>query len=126
MSNKIKPNCEKCYYSGVYYSQKHLASCDNPSITEPVVIKHDDLLNRERRCVRRSAWNEECECNQFVPLLSEQDNDFELEQEVIFNTEFDCPFCGEKIDVCDVSVANVQLITCDNCNKLIAVDGGDY
>lgn len=69
---------------------------------------------------------EECECNQFVPLLSERDNDFELEQEVIFNTEFDCPFCGEKIDVCDVSVANVQLIPCDNCNKLIAVDGGDY
>ena len=56
----------------------------------------------------------------------ECDNGFELEEEVIFNTEFDCPFCGEKIDVCDVSVANVQLITCDNCNKLIAVDGGDY
>lgn len=123
---KIKPNCEKCYYSGAFYNSEQLARCDCERGTEPTVYFYDKIFREIQQCVKRSRWDEECDCEQFVPILREDDGDFELEEEIIYNTDFDCPFCGERIYCDDISKCDTKLIRCDNCDKMIAVDGGDY
>ena len=123
---KIKPNCKKCYFSVAYYANDCLAACDSARITEPTVTRYDNFLKKECQCVKRAKWDEECKCEQFIPSLSEADGDYELEEEIRFNTSFDCPFCGEEIDVYDVQICDTKLVRCDECGKLMAVDGGDY
>ena len=119
----IKPNCQKCYYGGGYKPNECLASCSAPYPKEPTVIKFDELFKRERQFVRRRKWDEECDCGNFIPSLSEIDGDFELEAVYTFNTSFNCPFCDEIIDVYDIGIEETQLITCDECARQIAVQG---
>ena len=120
---KIKPNCQKCYYGGGFKPNRYLASCDAPFPKEPTVIEYDELYKRERKFVRRRNWDDECDCKNFMPLLSEYDGDIELEASVTFNTSFDCPFCGEVIDVYDIGIEETVFVTCDECGREIAVKG---
>lgn len=122
----IKPNCQKCYYGGGYKPNEYLASCDAPYPKEPSVIKFDELFKRERVFVRRRKWDEECECGNFIPKLSEYDGDIELEAVCSFDTSFDCPFCGESIDVYGIGFEETRLVTCDECGHLIAVQGKSF
>lgn len=119
----IKPNCQKCYYGGSFKPNESLASCIAPYPKEPTITKYDELFKRERRFVKRRNWDDECECGNFIPYLSEADGDFELEAVCTFNTSFDCPFCGETIDVYGLEVEETELVTCDECGKQIAVHG---
>lgn len=116
-------NCEKCYYTGSFIPQRGLASCNNARITEPTIVEFDRLLNKECRYVKRAKWDEECGCEQFVPLLSESDGDFELEEVCSFDASFGCPFCGDDIDVYDIGIDETKLISCHNCGRKIAVVG---
>lgn len=120
---RIKPNCQKCYYGGSYKPNEYLASCNAPYPKEPTVIKFDELFKRERMFVKRRKWDEECECGNFIPKLSETDGDFELEAVCTFDTSFDCPFCGEIIDVYGLGVEETEIVTCSECGKQIAVHG---
>jgi hypothetical protein len=119
----IKPNCQKCYYGGGYKPNEHLACCNAPYPKEPTVIKFDELYKRERQFVKRKKWDDECDCGNFIPSLSEADGDFELEAVCTFNASFDCPFCGERIDVFDLGIEETELVKCDWCGKQIAVHG---
>ena len=78
----IKPNCKKCYYGGLWKPSESLASCSAPIPKEPTVTKFDEWLNRERRFVKRRNWDDECECRNFIPSLSEIDGDYELEKQL--------------------------------------------
>ena len=120
---KIVPNCKKCYYGGTFIPNEYLASCKAPFPKEPTVEKYDELFKRERNFVRRRNWDDECECGNFVPQLSETDGDFELEAVYIFRTSFDCPFCDEIIYVDDIGIEETRLVKCDECGKEIAVKG---
>lgn len=120
---KIKPNCQNCYYGGSYRPNESLASCEAPYPKEPTVIKFDELFKKERQYVKRKKWDDECDCKNFIPHLSESNGDYELEAVCTFNTSFDCPFCGENIDVYDIGIEETQIIKCDECGKEIAVDG---
>lgn len=119
----MKPNCQKCYYGGSFKPKEFLASCNAPYPKEPTVIKFDELYQRERQFVKRKNWDDECECKNFIPSLSEFDGDFELEAVYTFNAHFDCPFCGEIVDVYDVGIEEIQLVNCEECGKQIAVHG---
>lgn len=120
---KIKPNCAKCYYGGAYKPNEQLASCKCENVSEPTIIKFDELFQRERQFVKRKDFYEECDCEHFIPHLSEADDDFELEAICTFTTSFDCPFCGDNVDVYDIGIEETQIITCDGCGKKIAVQG---
>lgn len=120
---KIKPNCRKCYYGAHYIQNKNLACCRCENVTEPTIIKFDPFFDREERYVKRVNWEDECDCEHFIPHLSESDGDYELEAVCTFQTSFACPFCGEEIDVYDLSIEETQIITCYECGKQIAVDG---
>lgn len=120
---KIKPNCQKCYYGGSFKPNEHLASCNAPYPKEPSITKYDELFRRERVFVKRINWDDERECGNFIPRLSESDGDFELEAVCTFNASFDCPFCGETIDVYGLGVEETEIVTCDECGKKIAVQG---
>ena len=119
----IIPNCRKCYYGGGFKPNKHLASCNAPYPKEPTITIFDELYNRERQFVKRNNWDDECNCKNFIPQLSEIDGDFELEVVYTFKTTFDCPFCGEIIDVYDIGIEETQIISCNECAKKIAVQG---
>lgn len=119
----IKPNCKKCYYGGLWKPSESLASCSAPMPKEPTVTKFDEFLNRERRFVKRRAWDDECECRNFIPSLSEIDGDYELEAVTTFNASFDCPFCGENVDVCGLGIEETVIETCPECGMEIAVKG---
>lgn len=118
----MKAKCSDCYYSGCYYHREHLVSCDCADITEPTVTHFDKMFKKERQCVHRDNWNDECECECFVPQLSEENGDYELEKTVIFSANFDCPFCGNDIDV-DVEIEENIIVECPECERKIAVSG---
>ena len=120
---KIKASCKGCYYSGHYIPNKHLAYCRCEDVTEPIVIQLDPLLGREERYVKRENWEDECNCEHFVPHLSEYNDDYELECVCTYETSFACPFCGETVDVWDLGIEETKIVTCDECGKQIAVDG---
>ena len=120
---KIKPNCRRCYYGGMFEPNKQLASCECEDVTEPTIIAFDPLFKKERQYVSRKKWSEECGCECFIPQLSESWDDYELETVCTFNAEFDCPFCGSAVYVSDIGIEETRLITCDECGKQIAVDG---
>lgn len=122
----IKPNCKKCYFSKAYYQSDGLAACDSEEIAEPMVIKHDKYREKDQQCVVRLRWGEECNCEQFVPRLSEATGDYELEEEISYNASFKCPFCGDEMYVYDIPVCGNKLVRCDNCGKRMCVYGGDY
>jgi predicted RNA-binding Zn-ribbon protein involved in translation (DUF1610 family) len=92
-------------------------------VTEPTVIGFDPLFKKERQYVSRKKWEDECDCEQFIPHLSESEGDYELEAVYAFNTEFDCPFCGSTVYVWDIGIEETAIITCDECGKQIAVEG---
>lgn len=120
---RIKPNCRRCYYGGAFRPDEHLATCECDTVTEPTVIMHDPLFNRERKYVSRENWADECDCECFVPHLSECEGDYKLEAVCTFNASFDCPFCGNTIDVWDIGIEETTVVTCDDCGRRIAVDG---
>lgn len=120
---KVIPNCFNCYYGGAYDPQKQLASCDSAVITEPTVTMYDAFLKKDRKYVKRADWFEKSDCEYFVPVLSESNEDFELESITTFQTSFDCPFCGESIDVYDIGIEETRLEECPTCGKIIAVKG---
>ena len=119
----IKPNCQRCFYGGAYNHNDQLATCECKNVTEPTIIKHDPLFNKERQYVSRKKWEEECDCEHFIPHLSEAEGDYELEASCTFNTSFDCPFCGNTVDVWDIGIEETALVICDECGKQIAVEG---
>ena len=120
---RIKPNCRRCFYCGSYDHNKRLASCRCENVTEPTIIELDPLFNKERQYVSRKKWEEECDCEHFIPHLSEGEGDYELEAVSTFNTSFECPFCGNTVYVWDIGIEETALITCDECERVIAVDG---
>lgn len=120
---KIKPNCRRCFYGGSYNHNKQLASCECENVTEPTIINYDTMFKKERQYVSRKKWEDECDCEHFIPHLSEAEGDYELEAVYTFNTSFDCPFCGNTVYVWDIGIEETALITCDECEKLIAVEG---
>lgn len=120
---KMKPNCRRCFYSGSYSHKLKLASCRCENVTEPTIIKYDPLFNKEQKYVSRDNWSDECDCEHFIPHLSEAEGDYELEAVCAFNTSFDCPFCGETVYVWEIGLEETALITCDECEKQIAVTG---
>lgn len=120
---KNKPNCRRCFYGGAYNHNKQLATCECKNVTEPTIIDHDPLFNRERQYVSRKKWEDECDCEHFIPHLSEGEGDYELEAVCTFNTSFACPFCGNTVYVWNIGIEETALITCDECEKQIAVDG---
>ena len=119
----MKANCKRCYYGGSFRLSEGLASCSAPMPKEPYITKYDELFKKERRFVVRSNWDDKCECENFVPLLSEMNDDFELEAVTTFNASFDCPFCGEKIDVYGLGIEETEIVTCGECGREIAVRG---
>lgn len=119
----IKPNCRRCYYGGLFDHNRQLASCDAERVTEPVTIAFDPLFQRDRKYVSRKEWEEECDCEQFIPHLSESEGDYELEPVCAYNTEFDCPFCGETVYVYDIGIEETEIVTCDECGRQISVEG---
>ena len=119
----MKPNCQRCFYSGVYDPNAHLASCACENVTEQTVIKFDPLFKKERQYVSRKNWKDECKCEHFIPHLSESQGDYELEQVLTYNAVFDCPFCGNTVYVFDIGIETTEVITCDECEKQIAVNG---
>ena len=120
---KIKPNCRRCFYGGSYIHKEQLASCECESVTEPTIIKTDTLFNKTRQYVTRESWEDECQCEHFIPHLSEAEGDYELEACCTFNTSFDCPFCGNTVYVYDIGIEETEIITCDECERKIAVQG---
>ena len=120
---KIKPNCKRCFYSGSFSTKAQLASCGCVNVTEPIIIRYDRLFDRDRQYVSRKNWGDECDCEHFIPQLSEAEGDYELEAVCAFNTSFDCPFCGNTVYVWDIGIEETLLITCDECEKQIAVKG---
>ena len=120
---KIKANCQKCYYGGLFDHNRQLASCDCENVTESTVIAFDPLFKKERQYVSRKKWSEKCDCEHFIPHLSESEGDYELESYCTFNTVFDCPFCGNTIYVYDIGIEETEIVTCDECEKQIAVQG---
>ena len=120
---KIKPNCQRCYYGGVYSPSEKLASCDCENMAKQTIVKYDPLFKKERQWVQREEWEEECDCEHFIPHLSEANGDYELEPVCTFNTSFDCPFCGNTVYVWEIGLEETVLITCDECEKQIAVQG---
>lgn len=119
----IKPNCQDCYYGGSFKPNECLASCSATYPNEQTITKYDELFKRNRQFVKRKNWDDECECDNFIPSLSEANGDFELETVCSFNANFDCPFCGENLDVYGLEVEETRFITCDECGKKIAVKG---
>lgn len=119
----MKAKCSDCYYSGCYIRNEHLVSCDCADITEPTVTYFDDMFKKERQCVHRENWDDECECECFIPQLSEENGDYELEQTTIFSANFDCPFCGYEIDVDDIGIEENIIVECPECERKIAVKG---
>lgn len=119
----IKPNCQECYYGGSFKPNESLASCSTPYPKEPTITKYDELFKRNRQFVKRRNWDDECECGNFIPILSESNGDFELETVCTFSASFDCPFCGENIDVYGLEVEETRFIKCYECAKEIAVKG---
>ena len=119
----MKANCADCYYSGHYIYSEHLASCDCPDITEPTVTHFDRMFKKERQCVHRDNWDDECECECFIPQLSECNGDCEFEETVIFSASFDCPFCGSEIEVDDIGIEENIITECPECGRKIAVHG---
>lgn len=119
----MKPNCKKCFYGGTFKPNRSLASCSAPYPKEPSIIEYDELFQRERTFVKRRNWDDECECNNFIPKLSETDGDFELEPVCTFSTDFECPFCGEFVYVDNLGIEETKLVTCGECGKQIAVKG---
>ena len=120
---EIKPNCRRCYYAGIYDPKAHLASCDCKMVTEQTVVQFDPLFRKERQYVSREKWEDECDCENFIPHLSEAEGDYELEATCTFNTSFDCPFCGNTVYVWDIGIEETAIITCDECERQIAVEG---
>lgn len=120
---EIKPNCRRCYYGGLFDHNRQLASCDCKTVTEPTIIAFDTLFMKERQYVSRKKWEDECDCDHFIPHLSETVGDYELEPVCSYNTEFDCPFCGETVYVYDIGVEVTEIVTCDECGKQISVEG---
>lgn len=55
--------------------------------------------------------------------FKQSEGDYELEAVCAFNTEFDCPFCGETVYVYDIGIEETEIVTCDECGKQIAVEG---
>mgnify|MGYP003290184638 CR=1 FL=1 len=119
----MKPNCRRCYYGGLFVHNRQLASCDCKNVTEPTFIVYDELFKIERQYVHRKNWEDECDCEHFIPHLSEAEGDYELEATCTFNTSFDCPFCGETVYVWDIGIEETAFVTCDECGKQIAVQG---
>ena len=119
----MKANCQKCLYGGLWNLSQGLASCSAPMPQEPTVTKYDELFKKERRFVRRRNWDDECECKNFIPHLSEIDGDFELEAVTTFNASFDCPFCGENVDAYGLGIEETAIVTCNECGREIAVKG---
>ena len=120
---KIKPNCRRCFYAGVYSPSERLASCDCGNNTEQTIVKFDPLFKKERNWVYRKEWEEECDCEHFIPHLSEGEGDYELEAVCSFSTSFECPFCGNTVNVWDIGIEETAIIICDECEKQIAVEG---
>lgn len=120
---KLKPNCRRCYYGGCFDHNRQLASCACKNVTEPTITDFDPLFKKTRQYVSRKNWKDECDCEQFIPHLSETEGDYELEATYSFNTSFDCPFCGNTVYVWDIGIEETEIITCDECGKQIAVDG---
>lgn len=119
----MKANCRNCYYSGGYIHNEHLAACNCSNITEPTVTQFDDMFKKERRYVHRDNWDDECECECFIPQLSESNGDYRLEENVTYSAYFDCPFCGGGIDVDDIGVEENVIIECEECGRKMAVQG---
>ena len=118
---RIKPNCQRCFYGGVYTPNKRLASCECDKVT--TINEYDPLFKKERQWVSREKWEEECDCKHFVPQLSEANGDYELEAVCTFNTSFECPFCGNTVYVWDIGFEETAFVTCDECERQIAVTG---
>lgn len=123
MGLKIKPNCQRCFYGGVYRPNEQLASCGCENVTEQTVVDFDPLFKKERQWVSRKNWADECDCERFIPHLSEVEGDYELEPICLYNAVFDCPFCGNMVYVLDIGIEKTEIVTCNECNKQIAVQG---
>lgn len=119
----MKAKCSDCYYSRCYYPRQHLVYCDCTDITEPTVTHFDRMFKKERQYVHRDNWDDECECECFIPQLSEDNGDYVLEETTIFSTAFDCPFCGGGIDVDDIGIEENIIVECPECERKIAVNG---
>lgn len=119
----MKANCRRCYYGGMYDHNRKLASCKCENVTEKAIIDFDPLFKKTRKYVPRKKWEEECDCEHFIPHLSEYEGDYELEAVCLFNTSFECPFCGNTVYVWGIGIEETEIITCDECEKQIAVEG---
>ena len=119
----LKPNCQKCFYGGMFRPYEGLASCSCEQVVKDVVYYHDDLFKVRRKGVKRTSWDEECSCEMFTPDLSETEGDFTLEPVCYFTTSFDCPCCGEEIYVDDIGIEEVKHVQCDSCGMLMVVRG---
>ena len=118
---KIDPNCQLCFYGGVYNHNKQLASCECEKVR--TITEYDPFFKKDRQWVPRQKWDEECDCGYFIPRLSEANGDYELEAVVTFNTSFECPFCGETVYVWNIGFEEIAFITCDECDRQIVVTG---
>lgn len=117
----LKPNCQKCFYSDSFNPKECLASCSCENVAEEKVTSCDNLFKVNKQYVKRNTWDEECDCSQFIPLLTEYDNDFELQTVHYFETEFNCPTCDSYIYVEKLELEEVRHIVCDNCGMTMVV-----
>lgn len=120
---EIKPNCANCYYCGYFKMNEHLACCNCTDITEPTVIQYDSFFKENRQFVKRNDWYDECDCEHFIPRLSESNGDYEIDIVHYYTITMNCPFCGEEIYIDDIEEYETKVVTCDECGKKIAVEG---
>ena len=87
-----------------YFEQK-----DAPTTTELISLMSIRDIHKEvskftfsiRFNKLQKKWEDECDCEHFIPHFSEGEGDYELEAVSTFNTSFECPFCGNTVHLQD-------------------------
>lgn len=114
----MKANCFNCMYGGSYNPIKKIASCECENIVEKTIVEYDKVLKKNRIFVQRKDIDQETDCPNFIPDLSENSGSYILEEDCSFIAHFDCPFCGEEIEEYGLGVEETRVIECDCGHKL--------
>lgn len=107
----MKCCCENCKYGGFFSPTEHLASCDCKN-KYGRIKGYDSLFKIDRYYVERNSWDEEKDCDNFLPEVES-----EIEYETKINIQTTCPFCKTNNTIYDEDLEGEATICCEECGK---------
>lgn len=108
----MKCCCKNCAFGGGFKPKDKLADCyceENPDR----ITKYCEFWEQDKQYVKRNEWEEEVECEYFVPEVEPTETEFVSH----LNITYKCPYCGKEEYEYDMDMEDEMTIICEECGK---------